>query len=64
VKWADLGLTKHGKVRDLWAHQDVKTGKKRVFVAARGSGKAEAWAGPEFAVTVPSHGVAMFRVEK
>jgi alpha-galactosidase len=64
VKWADLGLTKHGKVRNLWEHQDIKTGKNRVFVATRGNGKAEAWAGPEFTVTVASHGVAMFRVEK
>jgi len=45
VKWADLGIAKHGKVRDLWAHQDIT-------------------AAEEYAVTVPAHGVALFRVEK
>jgi len=46
VRWADIGLAKHGAVRDLWA---------KVAVAAGGL---------ELNVTVPSHGVAFWRVAR
>jgi alpha-galactosidase len=44
VRWADIGLAKHGAVRDLWAKSAVSAG------------------GQELNVTVPSHGVAFWRV--
>lgn len=44
VRWGDLGISAHERVRDLWAHTDL-------------SGK-----GLELSTTVPSHGVALWRV--
>lgn len=49
VKWADLGLkSAPKKVRDLWAHHDIKPSKSK----------------QEYSATVPSHGVVMLRVSK
>ncbi len=46
LKWPDVGLKgTPSKIRDLWAHSDLK-----VF-------------GPEFAASVPGHGVLLLRVK-
>ena len=46
LKWSDVGLKRTpSKVRDLWAHSEVRVD------------------GPEFAVSVPGHGVMLLRVK-